>query len=170
MKYFYHQAKQRLRQETLSYGDTDKLEPDESTYRYDGPKPRFKESAIIFFADSVGRRSKFAEGFSSQRGRITENIFQDRLEDGRIDECPLIFEEAKIKESFIKTTLNMLHSRIEYPEDENEKTHSSVSDRKGNFLGGILLTDSSKMPTYPKVEFSNLILVCHSVNKSKTVF
>ena len=134
VKYFYHQAKQRLRQETLSYGDTDKLEPDESTYRYDGPKPRFKESAIIFFADSVEAAARSLPKVSHHSvEELLENIFQDRLEDGQLDECPLTLEEvAKIKESFIKTTLNMLHSRIEYPEDENEKTHSSVSDRKGN--------------------------------------
>ena len=130
----YLYSKQRLRQETLSYGDTDKLEPDESTYRYDGPKPRFKESAIIFFADSVEAAARSLPKVSHHSvEELLENIFQDRLEDGQLDECPLTLEEvAKIKESFIKTTLNMLHSRIEYPEDENEKTHSSVSDRKGN--------------------------------------
>ena len=134
VKYFYHQAKERLKQETLSYGDSEKLEPDESTYRYDGPKPRFKESAIIFFADSVEAAARSLPKVSHHSvEELLENIFQDRLEDGQLDECPLTLEEvAKIKESFIKTTLNMLHSRIEYPEDENEKTHSSVSDRKGN--------------------------------------
>ena len=56
---------------------------------------------------------------------LLENIFQDRLEDGQLDECPLTLEEvAKIKESFSKTTLNMLHSRVEYPDDvANEKEY-----------------------------------------------
>ena len=77
VKYFYHQAKQRLRQETLSYGDTDKLEPDESTYRYDGPKPRFKESAIIFFADSVEAAARSLPKVSHHSvEELLENIFQ----------------------------------------------------------------------------------------------
>ena len=50
---FFHQAKQKIKQEKLPYGELDAEEPDESTYRYDGPKPRFKESAIIFFADLI---------------------------------------------------------------------------------------------------------------------
>ena len=53
---------------------------------------------------------------------LLEAIFVDRLEDGQLDECPLTLEEiATIKSSFISTILNMLHSRIEYPEDEKPK-------------------------------------------------
>ena len=131
VKYFYHQAKQRFKQETLSYGEKELVEPDESTYRYDGPKPRFKESAIIFFADSVEAAARSLPKVSHHSvEELLENIFQDRLEDGQLDECPLTLEEvAKIKSSFTKTTLNMLHSRIEYPEDENEKNHSSRREK-----------------------------------------
>ena len=52
VKYFYHQAKLKSQQTNLPYGELEGDAPDESTYRYDGPKPQFKESAIIFFADS----------------------------------------------------------------------------------------------------------------------
>jgi putative nucleotidyltransferase with HDIG domain len=134
VKYFYHQAKQRFKQDTLSYGEADRDQPDESTYRYDGPKPRFKESAIIFFADSVEAAARSLPKVSHHSvEELLENIFKDRLEDGQLDECPLTLEEvAKIKQSFIKTTLNMLHSRIEYPEDENELTPSTVRGNKGD--------------------------------------
>ena len=119
VKYFYHQAKKRQKQETLNYGESEKDVPDESTYRYDGPKPRFKESAIIFFADSVEAATRSLQKVTHHSvEELLENIFQDRLEDGQLDECPLTLEEvAKIKESFSKTTLNMLHSRVEYPDD-----------------------------------------------------
>ncbi|MBN38364.1 MAG: hypothetical protein CMI29_07845 [Opitutae bacterium] len=122
VKYFYHQAKQRLKQEKLPYGELEG-EPDESTYRYDGPKPRFKESAIIFFADSVEAAARSLPKVTHHSvEELLENIFQDRLEDGQLDECPLTLEEiSKIKASFLKTSLNMLHSRIEYPEDEKGK-------------------------------------------------
>ncbi len=131
VKYFYHQAKKRLQQETMNYGESDPDEPDESTYRYDGPKPRFKESAIIFFADSVEAATRSLQKVTHHSvEELLESIFQDRLEDGQLDECPLTLEEiAKIKESFTKTTLNMLHSRIEYPDDEpngNEKNSNPV--------------------------------------------
>jgi putative nucleotidyltransferase with HDIG domain len=123
VKYFYHQAKKKIKQEKLPYGDLADDEPDESTYRYDGPKPRFKESAIIFFADSVEAAARSLPKVTHHSvEELLEKIFQDRLEDNQLDECPLTLEEvAKIKESFIKTTLNMLHSRIEYPDDDNSE-------------------------------------------------
>ena len=129
VKYFYHEAKKRSRQETLPYGESEDKGPDESTYRYDGPKPRFKESAIIFFADSVEAAARSLSKVTQHIvEELLEGIFQDRLEDGQLDECPLTLEEvAKIKKSFIKTTLNMLHTRIEYPEDEKKVKASSDS-------------------------------------------
>ena len=120
VKYFYHQAKQKNKQENFLYGESESDEPDESTYRYDGPKPRFKESAIIFFADSVEAAARSLPKISQHSvEELLEKIFQDRLEDQQLDECPLTLEEvSRIKKSFLKTTLNMLHSRIEYPEEE----------------------------------------------------
>ena len=120
VKYFYHQAQEKMKQETLGLGDAESDKPDESTYRYDGPKPRFKESAIIFFADSVEAAARSLPKVTQHSvEELLENIFNDRLEDGQLDECPLTLEEvSKIKKSFVKTTLNMLHSRIEYPSEE----------------------------------------------------
>ena len=111
----------------MPYGESEDKGPDESTYRYDGPKPRFKESAIIFFADSVEAAARSLSKVTQHSvEELLEGIFQDRLEDGQLDECPLTLEEvAKIKKSFIKTTLNMLHTRIEYPDDE-KKAKASI--------------------------------------------
>lgn len=132
VKYFYHQAKQKIKQEKLPYGELDSEEPDESTYRYDGPKPRFKESAIIFFADSVEAAARSLPKVTQHSvEELLENIFQDRLEDSQLDECPLTLEEvSKIKKSFTKTTLNMLHTRIEYPEEDKMASTSSSGNSK----------------------------------------
>ena len=120
VKYFYHQAQEKMKQDTLGLGDLDSDRPDESIYRYDGPKPRFKESAIIFFADSVEAAARSLPKVTHHSiEELLESIFNDRLEDGQLDECPLTLQEVyKIKRSFVKTILNMLHSRIEYPSEE----------------------------------------------------
>ena len=122
VKFFYFQAKQKSKQANLPYGDAELHEPDESTYRYDGPRPRFKESAIIFFADSVEAAARSLPKVTHHSvEELLDSIFQDRLEDGQLDECPLTLEEvATIKKSFLKTTLNMLHSRIEYPDEDKD--------------------------------------------------
>ena len=130
VKFFYFQAKQKSKQANLPYGDADLHEPDESTYRYDGPRPRFKESAIIFFADSVEAAARSLPKVTHHSvEELLDSIFQDRLEDGQLDECPLTLEEvATIKKSFLKTTLNMLHSRIEYPDEDKDSRNPFPRD------------------------------------------
>ena len=137
VKYFYHQAQEKMKQETLGLGDMESDKPDESTYRYDGPRPRFKESAIIFFADSVEAAARSLPKVTQHSvEELLENIFSDRLEDGQLDECPLTLEEvSKIKRSFVKTTLNMLHTRVEYPAEEKNNgnrrdTFTPFNERK----------------------------------------
>jgi cyclic-di-AMP phosphodiesterase PgpH len=91
----------------------------ETTYRYDGPRPRFKESAIIHLADGVEAASRSLRKVTPQHlGEIIDQIFHDRMEDGQLDEAPVTFAElAKIKTSFTFTLLNMLHGRVAYPKE-----------------------------------------------------
>ena len=127
--YFYHQAQQQQQnqQTDLPFSDKpikhDSPKVDESTYRYDGPRPAFKESAIIFFADSVEAASRSLKKVTQPAiEELIDNLFKSRIEDGQLDECPLTFKELhQIRSSFTFTLLNMLHSRVEYPKEMNEK-------------------------------------------------
>lgn len=124
IKYFYHQA-QKKRHSEASNGSNQPQDAQntqsihQSTYRYDGPKPRFKESAIIFFADAVEAASRSLKKISQPSiEEMIDSIFESRIKDGQLDECPLTFKELdSIKISFTRTLLNMLHSRVEYPKD-----------------------------------------------------
>ncbi|AKC82712.1 phosphohydrolase [Verrucomicrobia bacterium IMCC26134] len=96
------------------------LEPapvSQQTYRYDGPRPRFKESAIIHLADAVEAAARALPKVSPQHlAELIEQISRDRLNDHQLDEAPLTLAElAGIKKSFGHTLLNMLHGRISYP-------------------------------------------------------
>jgi hypothetical protein len=88
----------------------------EAPYRYEGPKPQFKESAIISLADAVEAASRSLRSTTpAQLDQIIGRIVADRIADGQLDEAPLTFEEiAKAKGSFTFTLLNMLHSRVAY--------------------------------------------------------
>ncbi len=92
-------------------------EVEESTYRYPGPKPQFRESAIIFFADAIEAASRSLHKLNAQSlEELIDTIFEDRLEDGQLDDTPLTFQEiAEIKKSFTFTLLNMAHARTKYP-------------------------------------------------------
>ncbi|RCL31844.1 MAG: HDIG domain-containing protein [Puniceicoccaceae bacterium] len=125
IKYFYHQAqKQRhtdQEEKVHKFGDSQHANDplNQSTYRYDGPRPRFKESAIIFFADAVEATSRSLKKISQPAvEEMIDTLFESRIKDGQLDECPLTFVELnQIKTSFTRTLLNMLHSRVEYPKD-----------------------------------------------------
>ncbi|MGA3007978.1 MAG: HDIG domain-containing metalloprotein [Opitutaceae bacterium] len=95
----------------------------EITYRYDGPKPQFKESAIIMLADGIEAASRSIRKVTPQHlSELIEQIFRERITDGQLDESPLTFEEiSKIKSSINFTLLNMLHSRVAYPPATNER-------------------------------------------------
>ena len=145
IKYFYYQAKERAKekQEDTHQPFSEKANArikkkakeaivvDESTYRYDGPKPAFKESAIIFFADSVEAASRTLKKVTQPNvEELIDRIFKDRIEDGQLDNCPLTFQELdQIRKSFIYTVLNMLHARVEYPKSDAEKANDL---EKGN--------------------------------------
>lgn len=134
IQYFYHQAQERQKQDDSTRppfpekanGKNKAKEDskvDQSTYRYDGPKPEFKESAIIFFADSVEAASRSLKKVTQPNvEELLDRIFKSRIEDGQLDNCPLTFHELDlIRKSFIYTVLNMLHARVEYPKTEAEK-------------------------------------------------
>jgi cyclic-di-AMP phosphodiesterase PgpH len=89
----------------------------EDTYRYDGPRPQFKESAIILLADGCEAASRSLAKVTPQGlAELIDRIVADHISDGQLDESPLTFAEiTRIKSSFNFTLLNMLHSRIAYP-------------------------------------------------------
>jgi len=124
ISYFYHRAVQQLEQPKLpltlsqqpSHVPSDEV-VDESSFRYDGPRPRFKESGIIFFADAVEAASRSLKKVTPQSvEEMIEGIFKERIDDHQLDDCPLTTQDLKkIRKSFAFTLLNMMHNRIEYP-------------------------------------------------------
>jgi len=108
IRFFFHKAKQMAE---------DANQVQESTYRYDGPKPRFKESAVILLADSVEAASRSLPKATPQNvEELVDRIFEANIQDGQLNDCPItIAEVAKVRESFVFALLNSLHTRIAYP-------------------------------------------------------
>ncbi len=88
----------------------------EADFRYAGPRPRFKESAIISLADKVEAATRSLRTVTPRHlSELIDRLFQERITDEQLDEAPLTFEElVKIKTSFTVTLLNMLHTRVAY--------------------------------------------------------
>ncbi len=89
-------------------GDVDAV--DEKQFRYGGPKPRTRESAIIMISDSVEAASRSLDEEVNEEilTELVNRIVADKAEEGQFDECQLTFEELGIvKRTVLKDLILM---------------------------------------------------------------
>jgi putative nucleotidyltransferase with HDIG domain len=89
----------------------------EAEFRYPGPRPQFKESAIMMLADSCEAAARSLARPDPENIRsIVSKIFDAIVSDGQLDECDLSLRElTTIKESMIASLVAIYHARIDYP-------------------------------------------------------
>lgn len=123
IKYFYHKAL-----------ETDP-DLDEAIFRYPGPKPQTKETAILMLADSVeatvrslsqnGRLVNLGPGDCKNLAAaapdtipaVVRKVIRERLEDGQLDDSDLTVRDLlRIQEAFCAMLAGIYHPRISYPE------------------------------------------------------
>ncbi len=97
---------------------------DEREFRYAGPKPHSKESAIIMITDTVEAASRSLDTINEQTvGELATRLIKEKAEDGQFDECLLTFEElAIVKQTLVKTLCAFAHSRVKYPQRVKDPT------------------------------------------------
>lgn len=91
---------------------------DEDKFRYPGPKPKSKETAIVMLADAVESMSRNLETVNEEvLSNLVDEVIKRRFSEGQLDESNLTLKDlTKIKESFVDILLGFYHQRIEYPE------------------------------------------------------
>jgi putative nucleotidyltransferase with HDIG domain len=104
--------------------DEELPEVSESSFRYGGPKPRTRESAIVSLADSIESAARSLERVTPQKiEQLITDIIRKRTADGQLDDCDLRFKDLElIAEAFRHTLSSMMHSRVAYPDDKETKT------------------------------------------------
>jgi len=87
-------------------------------FKYPGPKPFSKETAILMMCDSVEAASKsLKEPTSSKIDVFVENIINKQMEDDQFINANITFKEIQAIKKVLKHKLaNIYHLRIEYPE------------------------------------------------------
>ena len=95
----------------------DANEISENDFRYPGPKPQFKEAAIMMIADSCEAAARsLAEPNPENIRFIVTKIIDAILADDQLGECDLTLRElTQIRESMIKSLVAIYHSRVDYP-------------------------------------------------------
>jgi hypothetical protein len=114
VSYFYNKAKNST--------DENKEDVLDYIYRYPGPKPSSRETAIAMLADTVEAATKVVEDPTPKKleDKIDE-IIKKRFIEGELDECELTLRDlTKIKKSFLKILVGIYHQRIKYPEEKKQ--------------------------------------------------
>ncbi len=89
----------------------------ENDFRYPGPKPQFREAAIMMIADSCEAAARsLSEPTPDNIRFIVTKIIDAILQDDQLDECDLTLRElTQIREAMIRSLVAIYHSRVDYP-------------------------------------------------------
>lgn len=117
VSYFYHSARKKAESERIG---ADAVQ--EAFYRYPGPKPQSRETAIVMLADTVEAATRTLEGPSAARLKsFIHELVMSKLLDGQLDESDLTFRDlAVIEDVFLRVLVSRFHGRIRYPGQEPE--------------------------------------------------
>ena len=109
VSYFYNEALKEEGAENVN----------EEQFRYPGPKPNMKETAILMLADAVESAVRAAKNPSNEEiDAIINKIIKERLNDGQLSDSPLTLKDLKtIAETFSRMLRGMHHKRIKYHND-----------------------------------------------------
>src|SRR5437660_34235 len=125
--YFYQRAIQqqedaRAGGKIMNIREEEMPDVQAESFRYNGPKPQTKESAIVSLADIVESASRSLEKPTPQKiEQLINELIEERIADGQLDECDLTLGEIRIiAERFRFTLMTMLHTRIAYPKQESK--------------------------------------------------
>jgi hypothetical protein len=98
----------------------------EEVFRYPGPKPETKETAIVLLADSVEAACRTLDEPTAERiADMVHRVINNKFIDGQLDACDLTLRDLeKIATIFIHILGAFYHSRIDYP-DQGETAKKS---------------------------------------------
>ena len=109
VRYFYNQAQSEAGEGTVV---------DEKLFRYPGPRPQSKETAILSLADTCESAVRaIRPSTRTEMAELIDKLISDRVAEGELNECNLTFKELQtIKDIFIQVLQGVHHPRVVYPE------------------------------------------------------
>ncbi len=102
---------------------------DKSLFRYPGPKPQTRESALVMLADGVEARAR-AERPQTEKEvfELVKSIIESRLSQGQLDQTEITTRDLRdILDVFTATMRGWYHPRIIYPKLEKEQPAALAS-------------------------------------------
>jgi cyclic-di-AMP phosphodiesterase PgpH len=111
MTYFHQKA--------IQLGEDDVTE---DKFRYPGPRPQTRETALAMLADGVEAASRTLDDPKPARiHHLIQRIINERFQSGELEDCPLTLRDlARIREAFAQVLIGAFHHRVVYPKRETE--------------------------------------------------
>ena len=121
VSYFYHRAKQQA--EKAAAGGEDVKPVSQDDFRYPGPLPESPEMGVLMLADSIEAASRTLDNPTPTNiEALVDQIIEHKLEEGQLDRSQLTFAQLSVlRKSFIYTLTSMLHHRVAYPKDNEDR-------------------------------------------------
>ena len=109
IQYFYHKAVENAAAEGKTVNEAD--------FRYKGPKPQTKETAILMLADIIEATSRsMTDQNQESLADMIHNTIQGRFNEGQFSECDLSIKELfKLEKAFLHSLDGTFHTRVKYP-------------------------------------------------------
>lgn len=91
--------------------------PDEELFRYQGPLPFSRETAVLMMADSVEAASRSLKNANADSiSNLVDSIIDNQIAHKQFDNAPITLKDiSEIKKLFKKMLMSIYHVRIEYP-------------------------------------------------------
>jgi cyclic-di-AMP phosphodiesterase PgpH len=126
----------------------------EAEFRYPGPKPQFKEAAILMLADSAEAAARSLAHPDPESVRaIVARIFDAIIADGQLDESKLSLRElTQIRETLISSLNALYHPRIDYPGFNVASPAPSDKENAGDEERGVTYANAADVPINPSGE------------------
>lgn len=91
--------------------------PDEDLFRYQGPLPFSRESAVLMMADSVEAASRSLKNADAASiSNLVDHVIDNQIEQKQFDNAPITLKDiSELRKLFKKMLMSIYHVRIEYP-------------------------------------------------------
>jgi putative nucleotidyltransferase with HDIG domain len=103
----------------------------QDSYRYPGPRPKTKETALVMLADSVEAAARGERNITvAKLQRIVKENVEKKFNDGQLDDCPITRHDLEqVKTAFIPILTGVFHPRVDY-EQANKRAASGEPKNK----------------------------------------
>ncbi len=124
-RYQYNQA--------IELAGRDASKVDIEKFRYPGPRPRSRETAILMMADAVEARARAESPKGDEELRaLVRSVIDTVQKNGQLDNTQLTLRDLTlIAESFTNTLRGTYHPRIQYPKPSTDEVLTTPMPAKG---------------------------------------